>query len=58
MAYKVLVNCEGGEKRFEPGDVIKDGDFPKSVIQHWLEKGVLEKTVSAPKPKTKKGKED
>lgn len=28
-------------KRFEAGDTVKDGDFPKYVIEAWLERGRL-----------------
>lgn len=28
-------------KRFEPGDKIKDGDFPKYIIESWLRRGHL-----------------
>ena len=28
---------------FEPGDIVADADFPKSVISNWVEIGVLKK---------------
>ena len=35
-----LTNDKTG-KRWEAGDTVKDGDFTKKVVAHWLKKGVL-----------------
>jgi hypothetical protein len=37
--YKVLVGIDDDHKRkrYEPGDVVKDGDFPSDVIQSFLQ---------------------
>jgi len=41
--YTVIVGVESDKrkKRFEPGDVVNEKDFPKSVIENWVKKGVL-----------------
>ena len=39
-----LTNDKTG-KRFKPGDTVKDGDFPKYVIESWLERGKLEEAT-------------
>lgn len=43
MTYKATVGLTNDKtgKRFEPGDVVKDDDFPKPVIKSWLERGHL-----------------
>jgi hypothetical protein len=28
-------------RQFQPGETVKEGDFPPAVIAHWLETGVL-----------------
>lgn len=51
-----VVGCENKQgDRFEPGDEIPDDAFPRSVLEHWLDKGVLKGSLSKP-PKKKKGK--
>lgn len=41
--YEVMVGVESDKKnkRFEPGDVVTDKDFPKYVISTWVERGIL-----------------
>jgi hypothetical protein len=42
--YKVVVGVDSDKKgkRWEPGDVVTERDFPKYVIAEWVEQGVLE----------------
>lgn len=40
IANNLLKNDRNGT-RFEIGDTVKDGDFPKKVIKHWLQTGEL-----------------
>ena len=44
-SYKAVVGLQSDKKgtRFEPGDIVTDGDFPASVIKYWLEVGNLKK---------------
>lgn len=43
MTYRATVGLTNDKtgKRFEPGDPVKDGDFPKSDIVYWLKRGHL-----------------
>lgn len=43
MTYKATVGLTNDKtgKRFEPGDAVKDGDFPKSEITYRLKRGHL-----------------
>lgn len=40
IAQNTLKN-DKKQTRFEVGDTVTDKDFPKKVIQHWLETGEL-----------------
>ena len=40
LAIRGLTNDKSGE-RWEPGDQVKTGDFPKYIIENWLRRGVL-----------------
>lgn len=41
MKYRVLIGIENKKRRDEPGDTIKDGDYSKKTITHWVKTGVL-----------------
>lgn len=43
MTYTATVGLTNDKtgKRFEPGDTVKDTDFPKPVIKAWLDRGHL-----------------
>lgn len=59
MQYKVLIGCESDKKkkRYETGEIIEDGDFPKAVIANWVEIGVLEPIAEKAVKGGKNGKE-
>lgn len=42
--YKVLIPCRSDKsgKEYKPGDTLTGKEFPKAVIENWLEIGVLE----------------
>lgn len=40
VANVSLSNDKSG-KTFQPGEIVQDGDFPKSVIDHWIKRGRL-----------------
>ena len=39
----VALRSDKKEKSWQPGDVVKDSDFPKKVISAWLQQGILER---------------
>lgn len=41
------------QNEFVLGDTVKDGDFPKEVIKHWLDTGVLERKKTRQPRKSK-----
>lgn len=44
--YLVVNGVQSDKKgtRFEPGEIIEDGDFPVGVIKYWLKSGTLKAT--------------
>lgn len=53
---KVRLKNDKTQATFMAGSTVKDGDFPKEVIKHWLSTGELVRKKKLKKPA--KGKEN
>ena len=58
--YVVVRGCENDKtmKRWEVGEIVKDGDFSRATIANWLKTGVLAKIVSMPEKVLGKAKQE